>query len=503
MNILKKTKALHRVFIAFLIPFVVTSWANSQSEKNLSVPEFTPYPGIPTLNNVVAYKLPACSDYMVEEFIVSGTATSYKPIGEFDKDGRWNVQKADKAPYITRIIVMRPKQNEKFNGSVIVEWLNVTGGFDFSPARNTMWKELERSGFVWVGVSAQIVGIEGSQQMSMGGSLKKLNSERYNQLKHPGDAFSYDIYSQAGLYLKGPDAPKVLGGLTPKYVISMGQSQSAFYLITYINAIDPIDKIYDGFLDYGRFAIAAPIEGSNLMSGWLSEDKPVKFRTDLRVPVMVFDTETDVVGMSNAGPMSMVGYYAARQPNTKLFRAWEVAGGAHAGAYLHKVGFVDTCGVSFESLAAAWDAPMGKVTLNNAPQHHYVSQAAIRALQNWVANGIEPPKGEPIELTGTGTKDDPVRPILDKNGNAKGGIRSPWLDVPISRLFGAASYGSLGGGVEPFDVQKLDSLYPGGKVEYLKKFEAALDRQIIAGFILAEDKTEIMEVARLLYKGSL
>jgi len=60
----------------------------------------------------------------------------------------------------------------------------------------------------------------------------------------------------------------------------------------------------------------------------------------------------------------------------------------------------------------------------------------------------------------------------------------------------------LAGVTEPFDAATLDRLYPGGKSEYLRKFQASLDSAIKAGFILAADRSEILDLAALGYHGS-
>jgi len=86
-------------------------------------------------------------------------------------------------------------------------------------------------------------------------------------------------------------------------------------------------------------------------------------------------------------------------------------------------------------------------------------------------------------------------------------VRTPWVDVPIARLSGVGNSGSpvafLAGASEPFDAATLDRLYPGGKREYLKKFEASLDSTIKAGFILPADRNEILALAAAMtYRGS-
>lgn len=88
---------------------------------------------------------------------------------------------------------------------------------------------------------------------------------------------------------------------------------------------------------------------------------------------------------------------------------------------------------------------------------------------------------------------------LDDNGNVRGGIRTPWVDVPTAVLSGLAQEGPgfarLFGSTEPFAADRLEVLYPEGKTEYLSRFEAALDSAIDAGFILARDRDEILALA--------
>ena len=93
------------------------------------------------------------------------------------------------APYTTRIAVYRPINPKRFNGTVVVEWLNVSGGTDDAPDWTLSHNELVRDGFAWVGVSAQQVGVD---------SAKSTDPAEYSSLSHPGDSFSYDIFSQAG-----------------------------------------------------------------------------------------------------------------------------------------------------------------------------------------------------------------------------------------------------------------------------------------------------------------
>jgi hypothetical protein len=213
-------------------------------------------------------------------------------------------------------------------------------------------------------------------------------------------------------------------------------------------------------------------------------------------------TETDLLDSN------IPGYHGARQPDNERLRVWEIAGTAHADNYMFTVGKIDSGSAPLDKLDAGY-APTTEILgakltkpANNAPQHHYVVEAALRNLDRWIRTGQAPPKAAPISMS----EGDKPTPVLDANGLAEGGIRTPWVDVPTARLSGLPnSGGQLGflvGSCEPFDQATLDRLYPGGKKEYLKKFQASLNSSIKAGFILESDKREILDLAAIAYRGS-
>jgi hypothetical protein len=416
--------------------------------------------------------------YRAEEFFVSGTASSQTT--------------EDRADYTTRVVVLTPTDHAAFNGTVIVEWLNVSGGIDAPAVWFMAHREIARKGYAYVAVSAQRVGVEGG--VSLVGadmSLKAQDPQRYSGLVHPGDAFAYDIFSQVGSVVSNG----LLGRIEPKAVLAVGESQSAAYLTTYVNDVDPLAGVYDGFLVHSRFGPAAPLDGSSVFDAKPDAVDAVPFRPDLRVPTMTVITETDLIGGGRTG------YHSARRPDNELFRAWEIPGTAHADNYTIRVGFIDTGSAPLDDIVAAY-APTNELMgtqlsycINFAPQHHYVLQAAIAALNTWVRTGQPAPAGQPIALT----DGDPPRLGLDANGIATGGVRTPWVDVPIAKTSGIAPEESpmsfLFGSGELFDTAALSALYPGGSGEYLVRFTEALDRTIDSGFILPADRSEILELA--------
>lgn len=434
--------------------------------------------------------------YQVEEFFISGKATSYRLAGEPTADGKWEVLPATNAPFTTRIVVIRPRDATKFSGTAVVEWLNVTGGLDVPVDWNMTHREILRRGHAYVAVSAQKVGIDGNPMAQGAGpaALKKADPARYGRLVHPGDAFAFDIFSQAGALVKRAAGSKILGPLVPERVLAIGESQSAYFLTTYVTAVDPVAKVYDGFLIHSRFGIAAPLDASPtaLFTGTAPA---LRLRPDLRVPVLTVNAESDVLGF---GPIK--GFSEARQPDSAKLRVWEITGSAHADNYVFSVGFIDSGSLPIEKLAAAF-APSYEMfgqkleqAMNFGPQHHYVVQAALWQLDRWVRTGEPAPPAPALKLTA----DKPAKLVTDVHGIADGGLRTPWVDVPTAVLSGA---GSMVGFGKPFDAATLQRLYPGGKAEYLRKFEASLDSAIKHGFIVPEDKAEILGLAEHSFAG--
>ena len=282
--------------------------------------------------------------------------------------------------------------------------------------------------------------------------------------------------------------------------MAVGESQSALFLSTYVNVVDPLARVYDGFLVHSRFGPAAPLDGASIFDDSdAAEPEAVPFVRDLRVPVMTVITETDLVGGVRAG------YYAARQPDSDRLRTWEIPGTAHADNYTIKVGFIDSGTAPLADLVAAY-APTASLMgqelphcINFGPQHHYVLQAALAQLVRWVRTGAAPPSAPPIDLTAT----DPPELVLDEHGLATGGLRTPWVDVPVARTSGLGAADNLMamlfGSGEYFDAGTLERLYPGGAADYLGKFTESLDAAIAAGFLLAADRQEILDLAAATY----
>ena len=417
----------------------------------------------------------AARGYITEEFFASGTASAFEATGPCEADGMWSVRPATTAPYCTRIVVRRPSDPGRFKGTVLVEWFNVSGGVEADPDWSYLGPHIVGDGYAYVGVSAQAFGVDGGKAllgvpgMPQGKGLVGSQPTRYGTLRHPGDRFSFDMFTQIGRALRAGNGSSALGTLRPERVVAIGESQSAFFLTTYVDAVQPTAGVYDGFFVHSRGGSGASLAGIPI--GAEEVPRGLRIRSDTNVPVLVFQTETDLGPLLDYGP--------ARQADTDRVRTWEVAGTAHADAYL----------VGVFAAALGCDG-----TINEGPQH-FVAQAALDALNRWIADGTPPPKAPPLQLAAT----DPPVVARDDLGNAVGGVRTPAVDVPIAALSGDAPPGasalcSLFGSTVYFDRQTLVDLY-GNRDRYLAAYTRSLDEAISGGFLLAADRAELLAKA--------
>lgn len=427
--------------------------------------------------------------YVEQEFFVAGTATAYTSADPLGADGVWTATPGDTAGYVTRILVRRPTNPKKFNGTVVVEWLNVSGGVDAAPDWTFVHTMLLREGFAWVGVSAQLVGVSGTGgPLGLNLSLKAVNPVRYAPLVHPGDSFSYDMFSQVAQAIRRPSGTPPLGDLRVRRVLATGESQSAFRLVTYVDAVHPVARVYDGFLVHSRSGGAAPL--SQAPQPAINAPTPSFIRTDLDVPVLLLETETDLITL---------GFLPARQPDDRHVRLWEIAGTAHDDAYGLAAGPDDPGPAALDTtylppVTSIFGVLMCDRPINAGPQH-YVTSAAFWRLNRWARTGRARGASAPRLEIAPGT---PAAVARDGFGNALGGIRTPQVDVPIAALSGLGQSGggfcALFGTTTPFDAPTLATLYP-SHAGYVAAVLDAARKAVHGGFILKADRPAIATAA--------
>src|SRR4051794_3880801 len=174
--------------------------------------------------------------YTQREYFVSGTAS----------DGAKPTPTT--APYTTRIIVFRPKDQRDFNGTVLLDWVNVTAQFENAVDTMEARQMLMREGFAFVHVSAQSAGLCCTPL-----TPKVWDPVRYAAIDHPGDQYADDMFSQVAEAFRAPQPGGIdpLGGLKANVILAAGQSQSASKFYDYVSTTQNTAHVIDGFLIHG------------------------------------------------------------------------------------------------------------------------------------------------------------------------------------------------------------------------------------------------------------
>jgi len=410
--------------------------------------------------------------YVEEEFLIEGVARLFAlaPGSSYSFDGAWQTQVRGQVPYRTRIVVRRPADPVRFNGTAILLWNNVTAGFDNIRCH----PEIYRDGYVLAGVSAQRVGLEGFDTADPKG-LHAFDPERYGLLSIPTDDAGYDIFLQAGVALAR--SGDLVGGLRMERVLARGASQSAGRLSAFINGVAPHGHPFSGFMLDLRFGDQSPLETADhnrpggitdlaaMVDGTLPSGTALL--RDTEAPVFVLNTETEA--RSHA---------AVRQPDTDRYRLWEAAGLAHAGGA--------------PASAAFQQADLPPNTIQIQP----LRDAALAAMQRWMVEGIEPPRFARIAL-GEPTRPGVPPPITrDRDGMALGGLRLPQIAAPLACHTGTNTPGFafLRGSSVPFSSEWLSARY-GSPARWQGAYAQAIEDALRQGVLLPEGADLLREDA--------
>lgn len=418
--------------------------------------------------------------YEEQEYFASGSANRYRitaPLEDAEViDGGW--------PYKTRIMVRKPVNPAHFNGTMVVEWYNVTTGQDIDFVWGGCYDYLMREGYIFVSVSAQLVGIR---------KLNEMNPDRYDSLSAEadnndplggeidppmgvsvgGDVLGWDIFAQVASALSthhGPDDP--LQGLEVKHIIAAGESQSASRLTDYYNAIQPLHGLFDGFIYF---------DGAGIV------------REDSDVPAISVVSEMahhyfDPDGSEHSGP------------DTTYLRRWPVAGSTHV-SFQEMSAYVDELVLRDQYIIGPYGAMSISdviVDCDNDPLPLWslvplelVLNSAIDHVNSWIQGGAPAPTAPRIERNADGTLK------YDANGMVLGGIRLPQFEVPIAMnqaTNGGPGFCFLTGSHDYYGDDELRALY-GTHDHYVAEVERVTQAALDDGFILAEDASTIIAEA--------
>jgi len=355
-------------------------------------------------------------------------------------------------PYQTRIIVRRPKDPKAFSGTVAAEAQHAGG-------RSLI--------FEWSRVSVLTrhhLFVEIVHSPASVATLKMFNAERYAPLNIAmGQA--NEIIAQVGRLVKAKTGP--FAAYDIKRITLMGTSASSATVRTYLGAHGEL-RMPDGKPIYDGFLLTSTLGNTPL---------PI-----VDVPMIQMPTQTEVATSAPQG-------IKFRRPDSdepgNRFRIYEVAGMPHNNARDRPEFVNDPCTLPVTDFHAGAFTALG-----------------LNHLIEWIANGKVPPHAPPITVDQDTTGDN--SPLaLDMYGNAKGGVRNVWVDVPI------ATYGVLGKGKTPaqdrlcqlagtevpLPAATLKTLYR-DRGDYEKKIEKRLNELVKEGWFLPEYVDAIKADAR-------
>ena len=413
-------------------------------------------------------ELPAIdAGYVETEFLVSGIASTYSG----PATGPATVASTG-VSYVTRVLVRAPSDPARFSGRVWMEPFNTSGGSDADVIWASVGTMLEDEGDAWVGVTVRASSVS---------PLQQYDPIRYADLMIPSNDVEWDIIRHlGGLLREGADAGP-LAGASVDHLYLAGYSQSGVDVATFASAFNDLTRLSDGsavfagYLPAAHTASMTPLQpgDSTLPSFEFTAIGPVD------VPVVDIETQSDVEGFiaeitpdfsyTNPG-----GASARREDGTAagdLYRLYELPGAPH-------VADIEVCDGDGSSYPT-----------------DFFLRGAVALLSGWAEDGVVPPTAARLELA---TDDVVSVAALDVSGNTLGGVRSPFVDVPLVRYEAHSTPGAicaLSGNQTALTESQLVDRY--GSVDgYLAQFTVSLDSTIDAGFLRRADRSALLELAR-------
>ena len=360
--------------------------------------------------------------------------------------------------YVTRILVRRPADAAKFNGTVAVEPL--PEGSEWPGFWTAAWPQLLRHGDVWVGVTVARANLDRLH--------RKADAARYGELKIADDSARFAILAEAGALLRGAEGPLgkpglldqagKLKGLLQLFLVGWGQSAC----------------VGTQFINDGHHAKARRADGRPIFTGYLlggcTEGPQIKVPGD--APVIAIATESDFrPGM--AEKTRKLRQPDGNKPGENRSRWYEIAGAAqaswqdqpHLALSLHQAGLVPA-------------APACAKPPSQLPGRDDFLRGALFDLDLWTRMGIPAPAGRQFELNADGTLK------RDEHGNAEGGVRPHWVEVPTAMA--TASGEGKGICAELLTEKPLPKGLYKSKDEYALQVANHLD-QLVADHVLVYD----------------
>jgi hypothetical protein len=419
--------------------------------------------------------------YVEEEHVVRGTADLYG----YDDTGA-TVRRDSGIPFVTRILVRRPSDPAAATGDVVIEPLHPSG--DMASAWPRTGRTIVRDGWTWVGVTQDVAGLA---------ATKASDPERYAELDIPHVGLGYDIVAQVASLLRGPQSPVDVGHLVMTGASYTGTFQRVF--------------LADGF-----HARTTRPDGAPAVEGYLIQISSGSFGIGGYNPINP-DQERVEVG----DPRRTIGDHGV--PVIELLGEGEAE--THLGATRDDSDdpagpyrLYEVPGACHMSGGEAGHAPLAPTVEEPSDFPMWaLAGKALTNLRDWVVDATLPPRAERVrhlasQDDGPGGAAPESLPLeRDDLGNAVGGVRTPWVDVPIARYFPHSTIqgggqmagppgrpqinmGDIMGCMFRFDAERLRELY-GTPGEYQKRFGESLDEAVAGGWIADADVERLTATA--------
>ena len=422
--------------------------------------------------------------YVEQEFLVSGNANVY----DWMADGSLAV-KSSGAPYTTRILVRRPANASRFSGAVLVELMYPPRRWDWAMMWGYMHDGLIARGDAWVGIT-----VPGSI-----GGLQKFDPMRYSTLSFANpssvacaganaalpieDGLKWDAITQIGALLKSRAASAPFAGLPASSLYMTVQGGD---LTTYMNAFHRVARLENGKPVYDGYLARAPFAATRI-----SQCAPAPAAGDPRHIVKNVDVPVIAVVPQGDLPNTIaLRREDSDQPGDR-YRLYEVAGSGHIDKFAY-TGFptmADQTAAGNAQGSPEWPFAMPctpAIPLMDVPILTTVYHAAFANLDEWARKGKVAPRAPRINATGEGRQ---IMIAMDENGHGTGGLRTPYIDVPIASYTtnspGPGTCAEMGH-VMAFDAAKLKTLY-GSFDAYLAKLNASIAKLSSERWLTSED----------------
>lgn len=439
--------------------------------------------------------------YVEEEFLVDGTASEWT----YDRQGV-AVPAASAVGYTTRVLVRRPADPARFNGVVQIEPLHPS--FDLALTWRAIHPWIMRTGAVWVGVT---------QDARFAACLSTVvDPERYAAITVPRAGLGYDIVGGVGVAIRSATVGILDGFPHVERAYLSGWSMTGSFCRVFLgdgfarrHCLPDGTAVFDGYLIAVSSGGAVRAGYPPLSAGARGPGPGDARRTIGPHGIPVIELLSELESETHTPSLR-----ADSDGTDDPYRLYQVAGTAH------NTSGPTTVLTNLEQCRRR-GLDVGRSEINESPSDarmDYLARAVFALLDRWVTERRPPPRAERFTFAGTPLADERIppgaRPLArDRHGNVLGGIRTPWVEVPVARysphstprpgactpsplapMTDANQVAAMIGHMVPFPPGTLRSLYP-SRADYLTRYWQSCRRLADLGFLLSEEMTLLIDEA--------